>query len=57
MTKEKEFELWAYDMWEEYCETRAVFHRDCLTFNQYLERNNAFLRMSFDAEQDPILID
>jgi hypothetical protein len=57
MTKEKQFELWAYDMWEENCEERAAFKQKCMSFTEYVEKNNAYLRMRFDAESDPLYTD
>ena len=55
--KEKEFELWAYDMWEENCEERRVFGQECLSFSEYCKKNDAYLRMRFDAESDPLYTD
>lgn len=44
---EKEFELWAYDKWEEECEDHWIYGEKPISFNKYVKENEEKLRDEF----------
>lgn len=44
---EKEFELWAYDRWEEECEDHWIYGERIPSFSQYVKDNEKYLKEEY----------
>lgn len=49
--EEKDFENWAYDMWEDNCAEREAFRQPCYSFAEYVKKNECWLRAWYKKEQ------